>query len=102
MIVASGEDIGPIKMQEEICRGTIKNDRMWEGEFLRWEHIPNSFSFGLMKQKYKAGKLVASTPFDEKKLPFPPDPSKSTDFAAWPWQWRHHADEWPKSDDRVR
>lgn len=82
VIVADGTDIGPIKVQELLCHGTVKADKRWEGTFLVWEGIPMGFGFRLAVQEYVKGELAKSTPFPAKKLDLPED---TTQDRGWLW-----------------
>jgi hypothetical protein len=95
VIVDGGVDIGPIKEQDVICRGTVKANQRWEGSFLGWERIPNGFGQRVMMQEYRKGELFKSTPYAVEKLGIPPDPAhKSGGSWAWPWRWQYDSAEW--------
>jgi RNA polymerase sigma factor (sigma-70 family) len=87
--VADGTDIGPIKVQEVICQGTVKADKRWEGTFLVWETIPERpFEERLAVLEYTKGKLIKSTPLSAKKLGLP---ENVTMHDGWLW----NPPDWP-------
>jgi hypothetical protein len=70
VIVASGENIGPIKQQPVLAQGKVKGDKRWEGTFLA--EVLDGFETKLVLQHYSEGKLVKSTPTDiEPPCPLP-------------------------------
>lgn len=83
IIVADGTNIGPIKEQETICSGTVKADKRWDGTFLVWEDIPDTYAARrLAIQEYRKGKLVKSTEISPKKLGLP---ENANPHDGWPW-----------------
>lgn len=98
VIVDGGVNIGPIKDQDVVCRGTVKADHRWEGSFLLWEPIPNGFGERLVLREFQKGEVVKSTPFPLEKLALPVDPQhKDGGSAAWPWRWAWNSPEWQDS-----
>lgn len=85
-IVDGGNDIGPIKIQEVICQGTVKADKRWDGTFLL--PVQDGFQLRLMLHEFRKGELVKSTPFPVEKLGLPKEHTKADewlwDFPEWP------------------
>lgn len=92
VIVASGEDIGPITMQDQLSRGIVKANKRWSGQFLTWESIPMGFGERLVVQTYREGKVVDSKPFPVEELKLPPHPEQNG--GAWPWKWEYDYPYW--------
>lgn len=86
VIVDGGIDIGPIKTQENICFGWVKDDRCWEGQFL--VPVQDMFERKVMLQTYREGKLIESVPFPVEKLNLS---EKHRDAEEWPWDFP----DWP-------
>lgn len=96
VIVDGGVNIGPIKDQDMVCRGTVRANHRWSGTFLVWEPVPNGFGERLALREYRKGALVNSTPFHVEKLALPVDPAQEGS-AAWPWRWSWDSPEWRHS-----
>lgn len=91
--VDGGVDIGPIKVQSEICQGLVKGDKMWNGTFMVREPIPNGYGLRLRIHEYREGKFVKSEPFPIEQLKLPKDKS---DIEDWLWDYP----DWPSLPQR--
>ncbi len=81
-IVDGGQNIGPIKTQEVLAQGTIKEGQRHSGTFLVREL--QGFQFKWMKQEFKDGQVVKSEPFPIDKLDLKIIPGADAE-EHWPW-----------------
>jgi len=98
VIVAGGQNIGPIKEQEVIAQGRVKNGQRHDGTFLVRQL--KGFQFHWERQEFKDGKLLKSEPFPLDKLALKEIPGADA-YEHWPWT----IPDWPaatRTSDRGR